>query len=76
VPPQGAANAPFDGVRDVGEWVDDRHPSSYWTEFHQGPHTIPDIARPLIGGHGAPGSKRYGSVTQARRKRDRCVTHP
>jgi hypothetical protein len=39
----------------------------------EGAHTIPDIARPHIGGHGAPDSKRYGSVTsgtQARQMRD------
>ena len=71
---RAVAGASPGGRCDVGEWVDDRHPSSYWTEFHQGPHTIPDIARPLIGGHGAPGSKRYGSVTQARQTRDTPVT--
>jgi hypothetical protein len=43
----------------------------------EGARTIPDIARPHIGGHGAPDSKRSGSVTsgtQARQMRDTPVT--
>jgi hypothetical protein len=70
--PQGAANAPLTGS------ATSANGSTKGTHPRIGPNftkarTLFPIARPLIGGHGAPGS-RYGSVTQARQMRDTPVT--